>query len=91
MAEAQRREMLQLADAIRKCQADVTVSEESGSRLRLALEIACLGSKFVGTGDTLVEGAKAELCAACRGGSLFRCDVESGWSTKCAFMLANQC
>ena len=89
MADSQRLEMLRLADAIRRCQANGAITEDNKSRLNLALELARLGSKFVGTSEALVDGAKVELCAACRKGSLYACDMEQGWSTTCVLLRAN--
>jgi hypothetical protein len=33
-----------------------------------------------------LEDIKASLCLACRGGKLYNCDVDTGWSPNCAFI-----
>ena len=90
MAEVHRRAMLQLADGIRKYQADGTVTETIKGRLNSVLELTSMGSKFVGTSDILVDAAKLELCTVCRRDSLHKCDTKLArslsWSDTCAFV-----
>jgi hypothetical protein len=38
------------------------------------------------TGPQELSDIRASLCTACRGNTLYECDVDKGWSKNCAFI-----
>ena len=46
-------------------------------------------SLTIQTPGSAVDALRAQLCAVCRGKTLYPCDKAEGWSSQCAFLAAN--
>lgn len=90
MSEWHRRNLLDLADAVRRCHGRVEDDFPLKQRLAAVLDHANIASKHVDTNAVSVLRVKMQLCAVCRGEALYECDVIEGWSDNCALMKANK-
>jgi tRNA threonylcarbamoyladenosine modification (KEOPS) complex Pcc1 subunit len=89
MSNWERREADTLADAIGKhVKANPELVKENRllSVIKLSVDAA---STTVNTSAADLSRYRAEVCAICRGSTLYECDVAEGWSSACAFVFTN--
>ena len=89
MADWHRRQMLDLAAAVRCCQGKYTTSFRVRQRLASVVDLANLASKHVYTTAEQLNRLKTQLCRVCRSESLYECDGVEAWSETCALVAAN--
>jgi hypothetical protein len=85
----ERREADTLAEAIGKhIKANPELVKENRllSVIKLSVDVA---STTVNTNEADLIRYRAEVCAVCRGSTLYECDVAVGWSGNCAFVFSN--
>ena len=89
MSHWDRRNALDLADAIQnKINHPGTESALKSALTPIALD-STKASLTVQTPSGTVYALRVQLCAVCRGESLYPCDKAQGWSACCAFVDAN--
>jgi hypothetical protein len=90
MSNWDRRELMQVADAIRNVLKDDALADGQRSYLVALLERAEVGSKTVQTNSTLLQEIKGKLCAFCREQQLCHCEGAVAWSHVCEFSADDQ-
>lgn len=86
MSNWNRRELLNLADAIRNSLKTMSGLGPQNERLARILNEADQGSKTIFTHNQRLHDVRCAMCKVCRGESLATCDREEGWSPNCAFV-----
>ena len=89
MTDWDRRRLLDIGDAIRRCMNREGLSGEQISALAKVYETANLGTHSVRVDFLAVERVKASLCVACRQGQLYKCDDGACGTETCELYQAN--
>jgi hypothetical protein len=90
MSNWDRRELMQVADAIRNVLKDDALADGQRSYLVALLERAEVGSKTVQTNSTLLQEIKGKLCNFCREERLCQCEGVALLSKVCKFVAQDQ-
>jgi hypothetical protein len=86
MSNWNRRELLNLANAISNCVKTGKDLAPRNQRLLGILNEANQGSKSIFTPKQCLHAIRGALCHVCRSEALATCDREEGWSSNCAFV-----
>jgi hypothetical protein len=78
-----------LADAIVKHIAHHPQREAENRKLLAIERDADAAANTVATTTGELIGLRSRVCTICRAAKLYDCDVPSGWSNRCAFIISN--
>jgi hypothetical protein len=89
MTNWDRKEADMLADAIVKHILHHHGRDEENRKLLAIERDADAAANTVATTAGALIALRARVCTICRGSRLYECDVPSGWSNRCAFVISN--
>jgi hypothetical protein len=89
MTNWDRKEADLLADAIVKHITHHSGREDDNRKLLAIERDADAAANTIATTAGVLTGLRSRVCTICRGSKLYPCDVPSGWSSRCAFILSN--